>query len=117
VRITVAFVALVFPALASAEVLDKEFSLQALLIANAVGAVLCYWTTRLRPGFLAVLLPLAALLFWVHVSELLDPHVGPAMATEGGMQYVAASWAAPAVFAVACILGFLKRARRSDGES
>ena len=106
------FTALV-PAIARAEVMDKEFSLSTLVVANLVGAVLIFVAARMKPAWLALLIPVAAVMFWAQVSELLDPYVGPAMVTEGGPIYVVASWAAPVIATVACAAGLLLR--RKEG--
>jgi hypothetical protein len=50
----------------------------------------------------------------MHLSELLDPHVGPAVLREAGPLYVGISWAFPFVVIVALIAGLrLRRGRQS----
>src|SRR5947209_5380298 len=105
------FVALI-PAIAHAEVMDKEFSLSTLLLANLVGAVVVFLAARMKPAWLALVIPVAALLCWAQLSELLDPFVGPAMVREGGSAYVAASWMPPITLALACIGGVFFRRKK-----
>ena len=110
-RLKFFIVFLLAPALASAEVLDKEFTLPTMAGVALFSCMAAFWAARNRPWALAVLLPIAGIFFWLHLSEFLDPWVGPAMAAEGGPTYVIASWLAPVAVVVACAFGFAMRAR------
>ena len=99
------------PTLARAEVLDKEFSLSTLLAVAVVGAIVAFLVARRQPWVLAGLLPIIGMFFGTHLSELLDPSVGPAMALEGGKTYVIASWVSPLVVVAAAADAPLMMAR------
>ncbi|MDO8286008.1 MAG: hypothetical protein Q7T69_13445 [Rhodoferax sp.] len=101
------------PTLARAEVLDKEFSLSTLLAVAVVGAIVAFLVARRQPWALAGLLPIIGMFFGMHLSELLDPFVGPAMALEGGKIYVIASWVSPLVVVAAAVVGYVLRARHA----
>lgn len=110
-RYTLFLATFVFPTWARAEVLDKEFSFATLLAVAGVGAIVAFWVSRRQPWALAGLLPLVGIFFGLHLSELLDPSVGPAMALEGGLAYVIASWGGPLLIAFAAVVGYVLRAR------
>lgn len=110
-RLSFFIVMLLAPALASAEVLDKEFSLTTVAGVALFGCVAAFWTARTYPWALAILLPVTGIFFWLHLSELLDPFVGPAMAAEGGIAYVITSWLAPVAVAVSTAFGVVLRGR------
>jgi len=101
-----------FPVAARAEVLDKEFSLWVVAcwaVASAIGSFLA---ALHRPSLLALVVPVFGGFFVAHLSELLDPFVGPAIVAEGGLPYVLASWSGPALLVAGCALGFAARVRR-----
>ena len=100
-----------FPVLGHAEVMDKEFSLVAVLLWGLIGALLVFFAARLKPLLLFVLVPVIGLFFFGHLSELMDPYVGPAMAAEAGQFYFFISWAAPAMVLVSGGVGFAFRRR------
>ena len=100
-----------FPVLGHAEVMDKEFSLIAILLWGLMGALFVFFAARLKPMLLFILVPVIGLFFFGHLSELVDPYVGPAMAAEAGQFYVFISWAAPAVVLVSGVIGFAFRCR------
>lgn len=104
------FLALV-PTLGHAEVMDKEFSLSAVLLWGFIGGVLVFLAARFKPLLLLILVPVIGLFFFGHLSELMDPYVGPAMAAEAGQFYVLISWAAPVLVLVGGGLGFVLRHR------
>lgn len=104
---------LLLPAWARAEVLDKEFSLSTLVVGAVVGAIVTFWTASRKPRLLVGLLPAVGVFFASHLSELLDPFVGPAMAFEGGQAYVIASWASPLFVVAAAAAGYVLRVRNA----
>jgi len=112
-RHTLFLVTLLLPTWARAEVLDKEFSFSTLLVVAVVGAVVAFWVARRRPWLLVGLLPAVGIFFASHLSELLDPFVGPAMALEGGHAYVVASWASPLFVVAAVVAGYVLRVRHA----
>lgn len=106
-------VSFLWPVMASAEVLDKEFSAPVLLAVGFVFAVLGGWSAYRSRVLVALLVAvLAGVFFGSHLSEILDPYVGPAMAVEGGPSYLAVSWGAPAMVVVGFLLGRTLRLRR-----
>lgn len=104
---------LLLPTWARAEVLDKEFSLPMLLAMAVVAAIVAFQVARRLPWVLAGLVPIVGLFFGLHLSELLDPFVGPAMALEGGQTYVVVSWVSPLFVVAAAVIGFVLRVRRA----
>lgn len=100
-----------FPVLGHAEVMDKEFSLVTVLLWGLIGALFVFFTARLKPLLLFILVPVIGLFFFGHLSELVDPYIGPAMAAEAGQFYIFISWAAPAVVIVSGVAGFAFRCR------
>lgn len=104
------------PAIAHAEVMDKEFSLGVVVAWALLGSVGCFASARYRPRLLLLPLILTGGFFAGQLSEVLDPHVGPAIWNEGGLIYVIASWAGPVGLVLAVSLGLFGR-RRSRGAS
>ena len=102
---------LLAPAFAGAEVLDKEFSLSTVAGVASLSSVGAFWAARRCPWALAILLPITGIFFWLHLSEFLDPFIGPAMEAEGGVDYLIASWLAPLVVTVAAAFGSVLRFR------
>jgi hypothetical protein len=94
------------------EVMDKEPSLLLVwfffLFVGVGGFLLC----RHRRWFLAVVLPIALVLAWGHLSELHDPFVGPAIAREAGRAYFIQSYLATGLAVALPFLGLIKRRRR-----
>ena len=111
IRAVSAILLALVPALGHAEVMDKEFSLGAVLLWGLIGGVLVFLAARLKPLLLLILVPVIGLFFFGHLSELMDPYVGPAMAAEAGQFYVFISWAAPVVVLIGGGLGFVLRHR------
>jgi hypothetical protein len=93
-RSFVAIIALC-PLFAYAEVMDKEHSLFTILVWCAFGAVAAALAARYRPWLLLLVLPSVGFFFAGQLVEVLDPFVGPAMATEAGVLYIVVSWVAP----------------------
>lgn len=114
VRALAIILAAVFPAPAWAEVMDKEFALPIVVGFGLLGAVAAFAAGRWVPWALTVVAPATAAFLVMHLSELLDPHVGPAVLREAGPLYVGISWALPFVVIVALIAGLrLRRGRQS----
>jgi len=105
------FAMLLVPSLASAEVMDKEFGLLAVLGWALLGGVATFCAARWLPWALAIALPPIALFFASQFSELLDPHIGPAMLQEAGQNYVVISWLSSLVVIAALTYGLLVRCR------
>jgi hypothetical protein len=105
---------LMAPALARAEVLDKEFFLSTVVGVALFGSLAAFWAARKYPWVLAVLLPITGMFYWLHLSEFLDPYVGPEMVREGGVAYVVVSWLSPLPVAVSAAYGLVlkRRSRR-----
>lgn len=97
--------------------MDKEFSLGAVLLWGLIGGVLVFLAARLKPLLLLILVPLFGLFFFGHLSELMDPYVGPAMEAEAGQFYVFISWAGPALVLVGGGLGLAVRRRSAKGNT
>jgi len=93
------------------EVMDKEPSLLQVwllfLLVGVGGLLLCSYRSRL----LAVVLPVALILAWRHLSELHDPSVGPAIAREAGRAYFTQSYIVMALGVALPLLGMIKRRR------
>jgi drug/metabolite transporter superfamily protein YnfA len=96
-----------FPVLGHTEVMDKELSLVTVLLWGLIGALSVFLTARLKPLLLFILLPVISLFFFGHLSELMDPYVGPAMAAEAGNFYVYISWIAPALVLISGGIGLV----------
>jgi hypothetical protein len=105
------------PAVALAEVMDKQIALPLVagLVASTFGAG--FVTARYKPILLWLVLPAFALLWFGHLGELLDPHVGPAIAREAGSIYVALSWFGAASLLAGPALGLLFRHKASRPET
>lgn len=108
-RNTLFLTSLLLPVWARAEVLDKEFSFSTLLVVAVVGAIVAFWVARRQPWLLVGLLPVVGVFFAAHLSELMDPFVGPTMALEGGQAYVIASWASPLLVVATVVVGYVLR--------
>ena len=102
------FIAL-FPVLGHTEVMDKEFSLFTVILWGLLGGLLAFFAARLKPRLLLVLLPVVGSFFYLHLTELMDPYVGPAIATEAGRLYISISWAAPVLVLASASAGFVWR--------
>lgn len=91
--------------------MDKEFSLSTVVLWGLLGGLLAFFAARLKPWLLLFLLPVVGSFFYLQLSELMDPYVGPAIATEAGRLYIFASWAAPVWVLVSASAGFVWRRR------
>ena len=70
-----------------------------------------FFVARFKPLLLFIFLPVVGLFFFTHFSELVDPYIGPAMATDAGRFYVFSSWAAPVLVLIGGGLGCVLRRR------
>ena len=103
-----------FPAIAHAEVMDKEFSLLTVVLWGLLGTALVFFAARLKPWLLLLALPLVGSFFALQLTEIVDPHVGPAIAAEAGNLYIAVSWVAPALVLAGGCAGYLLRLRNAN---
>src|SRR4051812_47171164 len=101
------------PSVAYAEVMDKEFAFSTVALWTFAGAAVVLWSARFKPWVLAVVLPAVVGFFSVHLPELADPHVGPAIRAEAGSMYVFVSWAAPVLIVAALGVGMRWRFLRA----
>ena len=97
------------PALGCAEVMDKEFSLGAVLLWGLIGGALMFFAARLKPLLLLVVAPAIGLFFFGHLSELTDLYVGPAVKIEAGQFYIFIAWVMPVLALVGGGLGYVLR--------
>ena len=105
------------PAVAWAEVMDKEPTLTSLWTrAFVVGILgLLAWRRHWTLGIIASLI--GALLVWSFLLELTDPYVGPAIRHEGGRGYVVQAYASMLTCAAlhgAGLAAFIRRRRRPE---
>ena len=108
-RAITAFLALIYPLIGWAEVMDKEFSFPTVLAWGALGVIGTFAAARWFPWALAAVLPPVAVFFFAHLSELLDPYVGPAILKEAGLAYVTVSWFFPVLIILALVTGLRVR--------
>ncbi len=111
VRALLAFALSLAPALARAEVLDKELNPSELMVFVGAGVLAAYLAARYRPWALLIVVPAVGLVLAAHYSELFDPAVGPAMRNEGGLVYVVASWCAAPLILAAVAAGYVRKRR------
>ena len=102
---------LLLPALARAEVMDKEPSLTVVLGVVIAGAVGAFFASRYRPWLLSVVLLAVGVFFAGLYAELLDPTVGPAICREAGTFYVLMSWFGLFFVIAGAVIGLLVRRR------
>ncbi len=110
-RALLAFALSLAPALARAEVLDKELNPSELMVFVGAGVLAAYLAARYRPWALLIVVPAVGLVLAAHYSELFDPAVGPAMRNEGGLVYVVASWCAAPLILAAVAAGYVRKRR------
>jgi hypothetical protein len=109
----VAALALLFPAIGFAEVMDKELSFSAVVVLAILGTVFAFASARWLPWALLVVVPVVAVLFYAHLSEVADPAIRGAMLNEAGTPYVVFSLVSPLVAAAGVGIGFYLRGRRA----
>ena len=89
------------------EVMDKEPSLLGIwalfLLVGATGFLLCH----LHRAWLILALPVALLLSLSHLTELHDPHIGPAILNEAGRSYFIQSYVAMSIALLLPVAGAL----------
>lgn len=110
-RAIIIFFISLLPLVAHAEVMDKEFSFLTVVLLNLIGTILVFLAARLKPWILLILLPVLGTLFYLHLTELIDPYVGPAIAKEAGEFYIFSSWLAPVLVIIGGSIGFILRRR------
>lgn len=99
------------PAIAHAEVLDKELSFPVVVGSLLLGAAASFGAARHKPWLLLLVLPPVVLFFAAQLLELTDPHIARALQAEAGMAYVIVWWCALPAVAIAAFLGFRARIR------
>jgi len=99
--------------LAVLEVMDKEISPNAVLALAFLPTVCSFVAARKWPWLLLLVLPVAALFNFAHLSEVADPSIGHAMQQEGGRSYILLSWLSPVLTIASIIAGFYLRNRSS----
>ena len=108
------------PAVAWADVMDKEPSLPGLWGWALVLGVMGFFAWRRHLALGAFITFLAAVPVWAFHFELSDPYVGPAILQEAGRGYVIQAYTAMAVCAALHLAGLaalLKRRRRMVEEA
>lgn len=109
----IAFMLLCFSSmLAHAEVMDKEFSLQTIIIFSTVSAASVFFVAKYRSKWIFLVAPIIGFFLWAHLAELLDPYVGDAIASEAGKIYIFISWMSPVLILTAGLVGLLVGRRR-----
>ena len=105
--------ALLYPAVGFAEVMDKEFSFATVLAVGILGAVSAFASARWLPWALVLVAPILVVLFYAHLAEVADPVIRSAMFEEAGATYVVVSFIAPLLVAACLAIGLYLRARRA----
>ena len=105
------------PAIGHAEVMDKEFSLLTVVLWGLLGGLFVFLAARLKPWLLLLFLPVVGAFFYLQLTELIDPYVGPAIASEAGHLYVFISWAAPVLVFIGGCVGFILRLRNVNANT
>ena len=95
------------PSVVNAEVMDKEIAFPVVIGLAVATLGAGFMAARYKPVLLWLVLPAFCLLWLGQLTELLDPHVGSAIAREAGTVYVALSWGGVASLIVGPILGFV----------
>ena len=109
----VASLTLLFPAIGFAEVIDKELSLSAVVVLAILGTVFAFASARWWPWSLLIVVPVLAVLFYAHLSEVTDPAIRAALLIEVGTPYVVFSFISPLLAAAGVGIGFYLRGRRA----
>jgi hypothetical protein len=96
------------------EVMDKEPSLVQIWIVSLVFGVGGFFLANYRYWLLAVVLCIAVLLAWSHLSELHEPTVGPAIIQEAGYNYVVQSYVAITIAFLLPLIGAVMKWKRRN---
>ncbi len=110
------FLLLVFPAVAAAEVMDKELFLAQIWTWCLLGVLLGFALCRLRAWLIFVVLPIMLVLPIAAIVELQDPYVGPAILEEAGYNYVIQIYVASLVTIAGPVAGVVFRLRQRRQE-
>jgi hypothetical protein len=108
----IALILTMFPALARAEVMDKSLSLASIWIWAGLFGIIGYSLCRWRVWLVFIALPLALFLPLAAILELIDPHMGPAIAQEAGTLYAIQVYLVTTLVLVAHVVGIIGRMRR-----
>ena len=104
--------ATLFPALASAEVMDKEPTLLSLWSSALLLGVVGFFAWRRNVNLGAIATLAAAVRVWGFHFELTDPHVGSAIRQEAGHGYVLQAYAGMLTCAALHLAGVAALVRR-----
>ena len=107
---------LLSPSAVYAEVMDKEFSFWTVLLWTVLGVLAVFCSARYKPLVLAGVAPILIGFFALHLPELVDPSVAPAIRSEAGLLYVLISWTASVLLCGALIAGLILRGRRARSD-
>jgi len=102
---------LFLPVVARSEVMDKEWSLTAVVVFVIAGAICAFLASRYRPWLLGAVLLIIGVFFAGQYAELLDPAVGPAIRQEAGGFYVLMSWSGLFFVLAGAVIGIVLRRR------
>jgi hypothetical protein len=102
---------LLFPAICSAEVMDKMPSLLSISITMVVGVIASYLSARFNPTLLFIVLPVLGLLTLSGLFEADDPYIAAAIAQEASKTYIFVSWLSPFIILIFACLGLFIRSR------
>lgn len=98
------------------EVMDKDPTLLNVWLLFLLLGVAGFLLGRYRPWLMLITLSLTLLFTWVHLGELHDPFVGPAILREAGKTYFTQSYVAMALGLALHCVGILFR-RKISAES
>ena len=110
------FVLLSFPALAHAEVMDKEVPLINIILWTLVLSLFGFYCSRFHFLFCLLFIPISFLLPAAVIKEIRDPFVGPAIIEEAGILYILTAYASPIILVCSNIAGivcYFRRKRKS----
>lgn len=87
------------------ELMDKQPTLLAIWGGAAALGLVGYLAGRFRRWLVLPALALIAIVVWLQLGDLIDPHAGPAIIQEAGIWYVAQAGAAVALAVILCVAG------------